>query len=696
MTSGKNRLHRETSPYLLAHADDPVDWYPWGPEAFERAARENRPLFISIGYSACHWCHVMHDESFRDEEVASLLNDNFICVKVDREERPDVDAAFMYITHLMTGSGGWPLTVVTTPGKLPFYASTYIPKHSRLGRPGLMEIIPEIRDIWEIKQDEVVKSAAAVAGALKKMKSKSAGGELTIDGLWDLMERAYDLFSSEFDEENGGFGQAPKFPMPSAIFFLLRYAKDWSGSLRMVEKTLQAMRRGGVFDQIGFGFHRYSTDSRWRLPHFEKMLYDQALLSMVYTEAYQLTGRPDFKSTAVMILDYVLGSLRREGGGFSISEDADSRGEEGGYYLWTIREILETLNDEEARYLTMMYGIEEEGNFIDPLENRKNGKNVLYMNMTPEEIGDASGVDPERVRRQVEYANEKLKGARKRRPHPGRDSKMLTDWNALMVVALAEAYTAMDVGPYLDAARETMELILENRKPGGLLHLGHPGKIKAFADDYAFTIRAAIALYEATREMRYLKIASDLNEEFIDNFWDRKGGGFYFTASSGEDVIFKNRIIQDGATPSANSMAVWNLLRLAKYTDKPHLEKMVFKMVGSMIGDLERNPSESPFLLGSLTFLLDSFEFIIVGGDARSRKAMAAVIGRRFIPNKIIVSFEDESGLEDFCGWARVYKAKGGGPTAYMCRMGICEKPAGNPEEFELLLKTACGREGEE
>ena len=446
-----NRLAKESSPYLLQHKNNPVDWYPWGDEAFQKATELNRPIFLSIGYSTCHWCHVMEDESFEDEQVAQLLNDNFISIKVDREERPEIDHLYMTVCQAMTGKGGWPLTIIMTPDKYPFFAGTYFPKKGRMGRPGMIELLPAIADAWVNKKGELIQSANQIKKYLIDSNNKEIGDQLN----QTILTNTNSQFINRYDKTHGGFGVKPKFPSPHNLIYLLRY-HNMSGdktSLLMVEKTLQEMRLGGIFDHVGFGFHRYSTDREWILPHFEKMLYDQAMLTLAYTEAYQITNNQLYKDTAEEILHYVKRDMTDKRGGFYSAEDADSEGEEGLFYLWTIEEIKNILNNEESELLINTYGLDLEGNYKDEATGKKTEKNILYLK---ESISNAKS------KNRLNDITKKLYLAREKKIHPLKDDKILTDWNGLMIAAFAKAGDVFNSDDYIQQAEKSAQFILKN------------------------------------------------------------------------------------------------------------------------------------------------------------------------------------------------------------------------------------------
>ncbi|MEN3037834.1 MAG: thioredoxin domain-containing protein, partial [Candidatus Kryptonium sp.] len=507
-----NRLINEKSPYLLQHAENPVDWYPWCDEAFEKAKVEDKPIFLSIGYSTCHWCHVMEKESFEDEEVAKILNENFVSIKVDREERPDIDSVYMSVCQAMTGHGGWPLTIIMTPDKKPFFAGTYIPKHSRFGRIGLIDLLQRVSHLWKENKEKLLSLADEITTDLKQAFSQSIVND-TIDE--SVLSLAYDQLKSQFDPEYGGFGKAPKFPIPHNLMFLLRYWRKTGNpkALEMVEQTLNSMYLGGIYDHIGFGFHRYSTDRYWLLPHFEKMLYDQALLLIAYLETYQATQNQKYARICNEISSYVLRNLTNPNGGFFSAEDADSEGEEGKFYLWEFNELKEILNQEEFNFVVGKFNIQIDGNYYDEVRKSKTGKNIFYLT---EHLSNENITKWETIR-------QKLFKYREQRIHPLKDDKILTDWNGLMICAFARAYSVLRNENYLNIAKNSADFILKNLlKDGKLLHRFRDGeaKINAYLDDYAFLIWGLIELYEASFETKYLRNAIVLTEKMIQLFWD--------------------------------------------------------------------------------------------------------------------------------------------------------------------------------
>ena len=688
-----NRLIHEKSPYLLQHAENPVDWYPWGPEAFEKARRENKPIFLSIGYSTCHWCHVMAHESFEDPEVARLMNDVFVSIKVDREERPDIDNIYMTVAQMMTGSGGWPLTIIMTPDKKPFFAGTYFPKESRFGRIGMMDLVPRIKEVWVTRREEVLNSADKITAALGQVSYEGPGEELDESSL----RLAYDQLAQRFDDRYGGFGSAPKFPTPHNLVFLLRYWRRTGDekALGMVESTLQAMRRGGIYDHVGLGFHRYSTDPKWLVPHFEKMLYDQALLAMAFTEAYQATGKDEYRETAEEIFTYVLRDMTAPTGGFYSGEDADSEGEEGKFYVWTEREVRQVLPAEEAELTIRAFNVEKGGNFNEEATGTRRGTNILHLDRDLGEIArDLKMAEPD-LRKDLEAAREKLFAARKKRIPPHKDDKILVDWNGLMIAALAGGAQVFDEPRYAEAAGHAVDFILNTlRTPKGrLLHRYRDGEaaLAAHVEDYAFFIWGLIELYEATFEIRYLQTAVDLNRDMIQHFWDDGAGGFYFTADDGEKLLIRTKEIYDGAIPSGNSVAAHNLLRLGRITATPDFEEKAMKIGRAFSGSVKQSPLGYTQLMIALDFGIGpSYEVVIVGDStAPDTKAMLKAIRARFVPNKVVIlrpTEEESPEIIRLAGYTRYQSSIDGKATAYVCLNYICKTPTTDIEEMLELL----------
>ena len=599
-----NRLINEKSPYLLQHAYNPVDWRPWGEDAFDAARKENKPIFLSVGYATCHWCHVMERESFEDPEIAALINDVFIPVKVDREERPDVDNVYMDVCQMLTGAGGWPLTIIMTPEGKPFFAATYIPPRSIYGRPGMADIIPQVKKAWIEKRSQIEEAGKTITLRLNMSENQTHSKD---PGQKEL-DLAFNQFSAAFDRNYGGFGTKPKFPSPHNLLFLLRYWKQTKDdqALAMVENTLAAMKKGGIHDHLGGGFHRYSTDREWLAPHFEKMLYDQALLAMAYLEAYQATGKAEYENAARGIFTYVLRDMKSPDGGFYSAEDADSEGVEGKFYVWTAAEITNILGHEEAGIISKAYNIKPEGNFADEATGRKTGQNILHMTSSVGAIAQQSGISEEELETILSEAGEKLLAEREGRIRPALDDKILTDWNGLMISALAKGAQAFGDPAYAQAAERAADFILERMiaSNGGLLHRFRDGEaaVQAFADDYAFMIMGLLDLYEASFNEQYLKAAMDLNDVFLKDFWDEDDGGFYFSSKDGEKLIAPTKKIYDGACPSANSTAALNLVRLSRITGDLALAEK-FSAIGRAFSDqIAGAPFSHAFFLRHCSF----------------------------------------------------------------------------------------------
>ncbi len=688
-----NRLGAEKSPYLLQHAGNPVDWYPWGAEAFARAKQENKPIFLSIGYSTCHWCHVMAHESFENEQVAALLNESFVCVKVDREERPDIDGIYMQVCQMMTGSGGWPLTVIMTPDREPFFAGTYFPKETLFGHIGMLELIPKITEQWEKQQQQVVMVAHQMTRALQKAAQTVGGPELGEETL----NQAYQQLAERYDTHHGGFGGAPKFPSPNNLFFMLRY---WNRhrkneTLAMVENTLQSMRRGGIYDHIGFGFHRYSTDHKWLVPHFEKMLYDQALLAMVYAEAYQATGRERYGQTAREILRYVLRDMTAPEGGFYSGEDADSEGVEGKFYQWSREEIQESLRPEEAELFMKVFNIEPEGNYNDDTGGHKTGTNILHITHLLAELGKEHHLAKPQLQEQLEKIREKLFGIREKRIHPYKDDKILTDWNGLMIAALAKAGQVLEEPKYIAAARQAADFIFANLLDDGgrLLHRWREGQaeIAGHMDDYAFVIWGLLELYEADFDVRHLERALQLNKEFLKHFWDEANGGFFMTADDSEELLVRQKEIYDGAKPSGNSVAMLNLLRLGRITGQPRLEEKAEAISRAFSHDVRHMPIGYTQLMLGVDFAVGpSYEVVIVGRrDGEDTRAMLRAIRSRYLPNQVVLlreAGEPEPGITKVAPFTRNLTSQENRATAYVCRDYRCESPTTEVDRLIELL----------
>jgi uncharacterized protein len=678
----QNRLAFEKSPYLLQHKENPVDWYPWGPEAFEKAKRENKPVFLSIGYSTCHWCHVMAHESFEDPFVASLMNDAFVSIKVDREERPEIDMFYMTVCQNLTGSGGWPLSIIMTPDIQPFFAGTYIPKETRFGRIGMIELIPRIKEIWVTRRAEVLNSANQITVTLQQTSQPIPGGQ---DLGETVLHLAFNELSQHFDIKYGGFGRAPKFPTPHNLLCLLRYWKRTgnSNTLEMVEKTLQKMRSGGIYDQIGFGFHRYSTDQFWLVPHFEKMLYDQALLAIAYLETYQATGKQEYSGTAREIFTYVLRDMTAPEGGFYSAEDADSEGQEGKFYLWSLEEIKQALGPGELDLCLKIFNVKENGNFTHEASAENNRSNILHMTRSLEEIADESGLSLPELHEHLIAITGKLFSHRDKRIHPFRDDKILTDWNGLMVAALARGARILNERTYVDAAQHAIDFIMKNMlgKDGRLVHRYRDGEaaIPAHLDDYVFLIHGLVEMYETTFDTSYLKKGLSLNAFLLEHFWDNHNGGFYFTADDSEQLPLRQKEIYDGAIPSGNSVAMLNLLHLGRITANPELEKRAAQ-IGRAFPDILKSPSSHTQLLVAVDFAAGPSYEVVIAGDSKAgdTREMLSAINREYIPNKVLILFPvemDSPEITFIAPYIRQNKSINNKATAYICSNYNCSLP---------------------
>jgi uncharacterized protein YyaL (SSP411 family) len=672
-----NHLINEKSPYLLQHAYNPIDWYPWGEEAFEKARAENKLIFLSIGYSTCHWCHVMENESYNDEEVGLLMNETFIAIKVDREERPDIDSIYMDVAMMLNGRGGWPLNIIMTPDGEPFFAITYIPKETRFGQKGLLELIPQVQDLWVNKTEDITSLAERVTDALKAAEDNTSGPALDLN----MLDTAYDQLAGQFDPVHGGFGDAPKFPTPHNLLFLMR---QWQRTgdeqaLAMVETTLQAMRQGGIYDHVGFGFHRYSTDSEWLVPHFEKMLYDQAMLAMAYTEAYLIAKDPLYEQTAREIFTYILRDMTSPQGGFYTAEDADSEEEEGKFYFWTEAEMREILSPKDADFVISEFNLTTEGNFKDEVSAKRTGNNILHLS----ELSGDSALRWEPIR-------QALFEVREQRIHPYKDDKILTDWNGLMIAALAKASQAFDEPIYAEAAVDAADFILANLQDenGRLLHRYREGEagIQATLDDYAFLTWGLLELYETTFGVRYLQAALRFQEQLITHFWD-DSGGFYMTADDGEALLIRPKKVYDGAIPSGNSIAMLNLLRLSRMTANIEYEKYADSLGKAFAALVQRAPMGYTQLLSAVGFAVDtSFEIVIVGEPgAEDTEAMITALRGVYVPNKVVIMRPqgDDAPIIQLAEFTQSHHSLDGQATAYVCIKTYCRRPT---TDVEVML----------
>lgn len=689
-----NRLANEKSPYLLQHAGNPVDWYPWGEEAFEKAAREDKPILLSIGYSTCHWCHVMEHESFEDPDVARLMNEAFVSIKVDREERPDIDAIYMTVCQILSKGGcGWPLNIVMTPDRKPFFAATYIPKEARFGRAGMVDLVPKIKEIWDTQREEVVRSAESITAAMRKASDTRAEAGTGAPGM-SALTTGFNQLHGRFDEIHGGFGTRPKFPTPHNLVFLLRYWKRTGDeeALYMVEKTLTEMRLGGIYDHVGFGFHRYSTDPEWLLPHFEKMLYDQALLIMAYTEAYQATRKEAYKKTAQEIIAYVLRDMTSPEGGFYSAEDADSEGVEGKFYVWTTEELEAVLGEEDGGLIARLYNALPGGNFSEEASGESSGENILYLRNPLGEIAGSFGPEGGGILERVERAREKLFEAREKRIHPYKDDKVLTDWNGLMIAALSKAATAFGEPAYSEAAKKAAEFLLTTMRgeDGRLLHRYRTGEagITAHADDYSFLIWGLLELYEATFEAEFLKTAIALQKDMNEHYLDTERGGYYFTANDAEEMIIRHKEVYDGAVPSANSAALLNLLRIGRITGDASYEEAAENLAKAFSAAVDQAPSAYTQLLLGLDFGIGPSYEIVIAGERGSEdtEKMIEALREVYVPNKIVLLRDSGSGITDLAPFTKEQQTIGGKAAAYVCMNYECDLPVTDPEKVRELV----------
>ena len=702
-----NQLVQESSPYLLQHKDNPVEWRPWGEEAFEAAREQDKPIFLSIGYSTCHWCHVMEEESFEDEEAAAAINDAFIPIKVDREERPDVDNVYMSVCQMMTGRGGWPLTVLLTPDRRPFYAATYLPKRGRMQQMGVIELAERVSELWETGRDRLLADAEKITDALTDASTRTP--DATNLGV-DVLDQATRTLSDRFDDDWGGFGRQPKFPSPHNHLFLLRehHRTGSERALEMVTRTLDRMRLGGIFDHVGFGFHRYSTDRQWLLPHFEKMLYDQATLMMAYVEAYQVTGADRYADTAREVLRYLERDMMSDTHAFYSAEDADSltpdgEKEEGAFYVWTTGELRSVLSEDDAEWVIDTFQADETGNFADESTGRKTGANILHLRQplaraassteTPASGDDASEGEAEQ---RWEPIRRTLLDARDERPRPALDDKVLTDWNGLLIAALAKAGRVLPDGErFTERAVAAADFLLETMQSDGrLLHRYREGDvdIQGHLDDEAYLLWGLMELYETTFESRWLRAAVERAESLIEHFEDEKHGGFYFTAHDAETLIVRQKEFYDGAMPSGNSAALLGLVRVARLTGRTELEEAADRLLTAASEQVSDQPAGfTGFLLGLHAALADSREIVIAGDlDDAATQEMIATIRDLYLPNTVVLHRPDEPNPEiaDIAPFTQAQTTIDGRPAAYVCQNFACQRPV---ESVEALREEVSG-----
>ena len=700
-----NRLALEQSPYLLQHKDNPVDWYPWGDSAFDKARREDKPIFLSVGYSTCHWCHVMEHESFENAALADILNTHFVSIKVDREERPDVDRVYMTFVQVTTGSGGWPMSVWLTPSLEPFYGGTYFPPTSRWGRPGFAEVLEEIARVWREERGRVEQSAGAIVERLRSFGASAGGAGIPDSSVLDAAVRQFD---AAFDRKRGGFGTGTKFPRPSELRFLLREHVRTKADLPrdMVLTTLRAMALGGMRDHIGGGFHRYSVDAGWRVPHFEKMLYDQAQLVLAYTEAAQLTRDPFFADVAIDTLEYVRRDLTHPEGGFYSAEDADSipadeahesspLKREGAFYVWHDKEIADALGD-DAPLFRLRYGVLPDGNAPFDPQNEFTHQNLLYTARTVEDIAATTGVPADAIDTALARARTTLLNIRSTRPRPHLDDKVLTAWNGLMIAACARAGRVLERGSgYIETARRAAAFIrahLWNDGDGTLLRRFRNGDaaVPGYAEDYAYLIFGLLELFQADGDPAWLEWALTLQQRLDELFWDPVGGGWFSTTGSDSSVLLRLKEEYDGAEPAASSVAVLNLLTISHLTGDATMAEKVERTFGAFAGSMSGGGRGLPMMLSALsTHYIGIPQVMIVGGPERSdASGLWSVVRRHYLPTAV-VAFIDEPHrqvLSRLLPWTEPLRARDGRATAYLCREFACELPATSADELEHQL----------
>ena len=681
-----NALINETSPYLLQHAHNPVDWYPWGEEALARARAENKPILLSIGYSACHWCHVMEHESFENEDIARLMNENFVNIKVDREERPDLDQIYMTAVQMMTGHGGWPMTMFLTPAGVPFYGGTYFPPHDRYNIPGFPRVLLSVAAAYRAQPEQIENTVTSMLGDLRRAGLAEESRELLTT---EILDSAYRRIARNYDAANGGFGSAPKFPPAMTLeFFLHTYHRTGNEELlAMVRHTATRMAEGGMYDQLGGGFHRYSVDAQWLVPHFEKMLYDNAQLARLYLHLYQLTGEENVRRIAEETLDYVVREMTDAQGGFYSSQDADSEGEEGKFFVWTKAEVLELLDEQEAAIFCDYYDVTERGNF--------EGKNILHVSALLDEVARKHAASIDQTRKAIEAGRRKLFAVRERRVKPGRDEKVLTGWNGLMLRSFAEASAVLSRDDYLQVARANAKFVLrELQRDCLLLRTWKNGeaKLNGYLEDYASLIEGLTSLYEVTGELEWLEQAIGLTGQMIDQFWDDEAGGFFFTGKAHEQLIVRSKDWLDNATPSGNSLATLVLLKLSVLTGKADYRRRATTILRLVADQIQRFPSAFGQALTALDFYLGSpLEIAIVGqvSDPRFSELWRS-LWRSYLPNRVIAlctnSYQRAAALLPLFQGRNALQTQ---PTAYVCQGHTCRSPAFSAAELAREIRAA-------
>jgi uncharacterized protein YyaL (SSP411 family) len=686
-----NRLISETSPYLLQHAHNPVDWYPWGDEAFEVARRDQKPVLLSIGYSACHWCHVMEHESFENEAIAKVMNEHFVNIKVDREERPDLDQIYMSAVQMMTHHGGWPMTVFLTPEGVPFYAGTYFPPEDRYNIPGFPRVLISLSEAYQERPEDIKQTAESVLEGLRRSTATTEAAEgLSID----LLDVAYRGIIRNYDPTNGGFGSAPKFPPAMSLEFLLRHyhRSGDAEALTIVQHTAQMMAQGGIYDHLGGGFHRYSTDSRWLVPHFEKMLYDNALLSRFYLHYYQLTGDEAARRVAEGILDYVVREMTGPLGGFYSTQDADSEGVEGKFFVWDLEEVKQILGEPDAEHFAAYYNITESGNFEE--------KNIPNVTRDLAEVARVRNITPDQLSQILESGRGKLFTVREQRIKPARDEKVLTAWNGLMLSSFAEAAVILGRSDYADVAKRNADFVLKNLQRDGLLlrtYKDGQAKLNAYLEDYAFLIDGLLTLFETAGEFRWFEEAVKLTETMIGEFWDEQDGGFFYTGNSHEELIVRSKDFFDNATPSGNSVAAEVLLRLSLLTDNSEFQRRATTILRLTSDMMRRYASGFGRMLGALDFHLARPKELAVIGSPETGETQELVneIWRPYLPNKVVAQARPGDTLaSNSIPLLRDRPQLAGKATVYVCENYTCQQPTADFRELATQLNARAATAG--
>ncbi len=672
-----NRLKKEISPYLLQHAENPVDWYPWGPEALEKAAAENKPIFLSIGYSACHWCHVMAHESFENQETAKIMNERFINIKVDREERPDVDALYMKALVELTGHGGWPLSVFLTADQKPYFGGTYFPPSAKYNRPGFHQILQQAYDLFTSNNDQIRSQ-----NILQKISLQSRAGKARGVPNEQLIRGAVDILSDRFDEDYGGFGSGMKFPEPMHYSLLLRNWAETGDSLDILDKSLTAMAEGGLFDQLGGGFHRYSTDRKWRVPHFEKMLYDNGLLAKLFLDMFQATKQEIYQTTAKEIFSWLSREMTSPDGAFYASQDSDSEGKEGNYYTWELKEVLNLLGPRHSKVFARAYGLVPRGHL--------EGRNVLHVSEQVEKLAEAENIPIFEADHILRKGKETLFQAREKRPKPDQDKKIITSWNGLMITALAHGASVLKDSSYLDIATRCADFIWSRQwNSQKLLRIYKDGqsRINGCLDDYAYFLEALVALYEAGFDSRWILRARELADAMIEEFWDENEGGFFLVGRSGESLVVSLKNPADEALPSANAVAAQALLKLGRLTtEKTYIQKTE-KTLQAFQAMMERSPAAFTGLLSAMSALeLTPVEVVFVGPkDHSSFREIWEVLHNDYRPNKVILWKENED-TDNLLPLTKGKSAQKGEPAVYLCQKNTCHAPVQTGKGLEKLL----------